>query len=381
MSIEEACEELERCAGTQFDPEVVRAFVEEVRRTAESWDDADAAGDLGEALAEVELEPLDRWLLARTHSLVADVTEAYESYWSPRVTRAFEEFVDDLSNWYVRRNRARFWSGEEAAFRTLWYALVQATRLIAPVMPFLAEHLWRSIVAPVARDAPASVFLAGWPEPASGLRDEKLLAEVSEARRVVELGRAARAQAGVKLRQPLRRALVSRQVEDVAGELRVKEVVFADRPTDVAEVRATPRLEVVGPRYGPNLPELRRLLGEGSFEVADGNLRAGPFVLAPGEFTIEYAGREGWAVAQDDGYVVAVDTELDDELRIEGRVLDLIHAVQRMRKEAGLDVTDRIVLTVPAAEDALLAHAETIKAETLATRIERGDALAVVKAS
>jgi isoleucyl-tRNA synthetase len=350
-------------------------------------------GDLDGALAEAgELRPLDRWLLARTQSLVAEVTEAYESYWSPRVTRAFEAFVDDLSNWYVRRSRARFWSGEEAAFRTLWYALVQATRLIAPVMPFLAEHVWRSIVAPVARDAPASLFLAGWPEPASGLRDEKLLAEVSEARRVVELGRAARAQAGVKLRQPLRRvvvsnvdagkrALVSRQVEDVAGELRVKEVVLADRPTDVAEVRATPRLEVVGPRYGPNLPELRRLLGEGSFEVADGNLRAGPFVLAPGEFTIEYAGREGWAIAQDDGYVVAVDTELDDELRIEGRVLDLIHAVQRLRKEAGLEVTDRIVLTVPAADDAVLAHAETIKAETLATRIERGDALAVARAS
>jgi isoleucyl-tRNA synthetase len=214
---------------------------------------------------------------------------------------------------------------------------------------------------------------------------------VTEARRVVELGRAARAQAGMKLRQPLRRvvvstgdaakrALVSRQVEDVAGELRVKEVVLADRPTDVAESRATPRLDVVGPRYGSNLPELRRLLQEGTFELADGNLRAGPFVLAPGEFTIEYAGREGWAIAQDDGYVVAVDTELDDELRTEGRVLDLIHAVQRLRKEAGLDVTDRIVLTVPAGDEALLAHEEAIKAETLATRIDVGDALAVVKA-
>jgi isoleucyl-tRNA synthetase len=349
-------------------------------------------GDLDGVLADADdLRPLDRWLLARVQSLVAEATEAYESYWSPRVTRAFEQFVDDLSNWYVRRSRARFWSGEEAAFRTLWYALVQATRLIAPVMPFLAEHLWRSIVAPVADDAPESVFLAGWPEPVGALHDEQLLAEVGEARRVVELGRAARAQAGVKLRQPLRRvvvangdeakrALVARQVEDVAGELRVKEVDLTDHPTGFAELRATPRLDVVGPRYGPNLPELRRLLGEGSFEVADGNLRAGAFVLAPGEFTLEYAGREGWAVAQDDGYVVAVDTQLDDELRTEGRVLDLIHAVQRLRKEAGLDVTDRIVLTVPAADDALLAHEGTIRAETLATRIERGDALAVAKA-
>jgi isoleucyl-tRNA synthetase len=144
-------------------------------------------------------------------------------------------------------------------------------------------------------------------------------------------------------------------------------------------VRATAKLDLVGPRLGPNLPELRRLLGEGSFEVVDGSLRAGGFVLAPGEFSLDYTAREGWAVAADDGLVVAIDLRLDDELRREGRVLDLIRAVQILRKEAGLDITDRIVLTVPEEDSDLLEHEDAIREETLATRVERGERLAVRK--
>ncbi|MGH3115310.1 MAG: DUF5915 domain-containing protein, partial [Gaiellaceae bacterium] len=150
---------------------------------------------------------------------------------------------------------------------------------------------------------------------------------------------------------------------------------------EVAELRATPRLDLVGPRYGPNLPDLRRLLDEGSFEVADGNLRAGPYVLAPGEFSLEYRPREGWAVSQDDGFVVAVDTRLDEELELEGRVLDLIHAVQRMRKEAGLEITDRIALTLAESDADLLAHEEWIAADTLAVGVELGPELALERAS
>jgi isoleucyl-tRNA synthetase len=338
-----------------------------------------------------ELRALDRWLLARTQALVQEATAAYEEQMTVRVVRGFEEFVGDLSNWYVRRNRPRFWRGEEAAFGTLWYALVQSLRLVAPVMPFLTDHLWRNLVGEPCADAPESVHLAGWPEPRSSLADSGLLEEVSAARSVVELGHSARNQAGLKLRQPLRRlvvatgdggrrALVSRQVEEIAGELRVKEVEIAERPHAVADLRATPRLDLVGPRYGPNLPELRRLLAEGSFEVADGNLRAGPYVLAPGEFTLEYSAKEGWAVVQDDGFLVAVDTRLDEELELEGRVLDLIHAVQRMRKEAGLEITDRIALTLAEQDQDLLAYEDWIKAETLAVRVERGKELAVAKA-
>jgi isoleucyl-tRNA synthetase len=144
-------------------------------------------------------------------------------------------------------------------------------------------------------------------------------------------------------------------------------------------MKATPRLDLVGARYGPNLPELRKLLQEGEFQVTDGGLRAGAFVLSPGEFTLEYAAREGWAVSHESDYVVAVDTRLDDALTLEGRVLDLIHAVQRKRKEAGLEITDRIRLTIPEADRDLLEHDEWIKGETLATEIEVGSELAVAR--
>ncbi len=150
--------------------------------------------------------PLDRWLASRTSQLVAEAQAEYERYWTPGVVRAFEAFVNDVSNWYIRRSRRRFYSLDEPAFQTLWDALVQGVRVIAPVMPFLAEHLWQVLVSP-AKGAPESVFLAGWPEAKEA--DESLLAEVAEVRRVVELGRQARAGSGLKLRQPLRRLVVA----------------------------------------------------------------------------------------------------------------------------------------------------------------------------
>ncbi len=338
---------------------------------------------------EKGLKPLDRWLLARVQQFLDEATGAYDAYLTVNVIKAFEVFVEDVSTWYVRRSRRRFWEGDVAAFATLWYALVQALRVMSPVVPFLTEHLWQNLVAGL-RGAPESIFLADWPEPVDRFRDRSLLEEVATGRQVAELARSARQQAGIKLRQPLRRlvvatgdpgrrALVSRQVEDLAGELRVKEVAITESPSEVAELRATPKLDLVGPRYGPNLPELRRLLSEGSFEVSNGTLRAGAFVLGRGEFTLEYSPRDGWAVEHGDDYVVAVDTRLDDELRLEGRVFDLIHTVQRLRRDAGLEITDRIVLTITEAERDLLVYEGWIKGETLATSIEVGDSLAVRK--
>jgi isoleucyl-tRNA synthetase len=335
------------------------------------------------------LRPLDRWLLARVQEFLDEATEAYEGLMTVNVIRSFEVFLDDVSNWYVRRSRRRFWDGDDAAFATLWYALVQSLRVVSPVLPFLSEYLWRDLAAELD-GAPESIFLAGWPEASERLRDRGILDEVAAGRQVAELARSARQQAGIKLRQPLRRlvvatgdpgrrALVSRQVEDLAGELRVKEVEIAESPGEVAELRATPRLDLVGPRYGPNLPQLRKLLSEGSFELSNGTLRAGAFVLGRGEFTLAYTPREGWAVEHEDEYVVAVDTRLDDELVLEGRVYDFIHAVQRLRREAGLAITDRIVLSLPESERELLAHEDWIKSETLATAIERGSQLSVRK--
>jgi isoleucyl-tRNA synthetase len=354
--------------------------------------------DLESPGSGAELRPLDRWLLARTQAFLEEAERAFEAFMTVGVTRAFESFVDDVSNWYIRRSRRRFWEkSDEAAFRTLWYALVQAIRVISPLMPFLAEHLWRNLVARPCAGAPESVFLAGWPATQADLLDRGILDEVSAARQAIELGRAARQSAGIKLRQPLRQVVVAaldperrewaaRHGEEVGGELNVKEVAFAAEPGDAARMKATPRLDLVGPRFGADLPVLRRLLAEGSFELVDGKLRAGDFELVSGEFSLEYVPHEGWAVAQDADFVVAVDTRLDDALRLEGRALDLIHAIQRLRKDAGFEITDRIEIRFDGGEgleEVFAAHGDRIANETLAVRIERrpGEPLSVVRAS
>jgi isoleucyl-tRNA synthetase len=318
--------------------------------------------------------PLDRWLVARTDQLVAESTAEYERFWTPGVVRAWESFVDDLSNWYIRRSRRRFYGDDSDAFGTLWWALVQAVRLIGPVMPFLAERLWRVLVAEPAGGAPASVFLAGWPEP--GEVDGSLLGEVAEARRVVGLGHQARSSSGLKLRQPLRRLVVQgvslngEHVDEIRDELRVKEVEQGE--VEAQELVVKPNLPVLGPKLGKELGSLRAALAAGEFEELEGGrFRVGDRELEPEEVLVERRGKEGWAVASEDGVTVALDTRLDAELELEARVLDLIHRLNGMRREAGLELTDRIAVTLPADQSDLLEqHADWIKDEVLAVSIE-----------
>ncbi len=319
-----------------------------------------------------ELQPLDRWLLARTAQLVDEMTDAYERFWTPDLVRSFESFVDDLSNWYIRRSRRRFWKGgDRAALHTLHHALVEAVRVVAPVMPFLAEHLWRSLRA---EDAPESVFLAGWPE--LGERDEQLVEEIAAVRRVVELARQARSGAGIKHRQPLRRLVVQGaeaargHADEIAEELRVQEVDWGD--VEATELIVKPHLPALGPRLGKDLPAVREALARGEFEEVDGGFRVLGHQLGPDEVLVERRGREGWAVAADpeSGLTVALDTAIDPELALEGRVYDLIHRLNSMRREAGLELTDRIVVRLPESQADLLAHADRIKDEVLAVEIQ-----------
>jgi len=327
---------------------------------------------------------LDRWLVARTNRLLTDLTDAYERYWTPDVTRAFDAFVDDLSNWYIRRSRRRFWDGDTAAIETLWWSLVQAVRGIGPVMPFLADHVWRNLVAGACKEAPDSVFLAGWPE--VGAVDEDLLAEVADVRRVVELGHQARGDTGIKLRQPLRRAYVRgadgarAHAAEIGDELNVKEVHFDEGP--VARAQLKPNLRLLGPRLGQRLRDVKAALDADEYEeLAGGGVQAAGEELAPDEVLRgERLAVEGFAVAQDDVTSVALDTALDEELLREGRVRELVHRLNAMRREVELELTDRIVVTLSAAEaDLADGYEGWIKDETLAVEVRVGQTLAIEK--
>jgi isoleucyl-tRNA synthetase len=331
-----------------------------------------------------ELEPvdlaaaLDRWLVERTRSFVASVEAAYENYDTVEAMREFEAYLDDLSNWYIRRSRRRFWADDEAALRTLWYALVQALRVLAPILPFVTDHLWRTLVL----DGPESVHLAGWPEVAEA--DRALLGEIAEVRRVVELGRQARSTSGIKLRQPLRRLVVEGatldgHVDEVADELRVKEVELGR--VEAVELRVKPNLPLLGPRLGKELGTVRAALAAGDFqELPGGRFRAAGYELEAEEVLVERGGREGWAVASGDGVTVALDLGVDDELLLEGEGYELIHRVNSLRKEQGFELTDRIVLTIPEARRELVErHGNWIAREVLATEIRLGDELTLEK--
>jgi isoleucyl-tRNA synthetase len=327
--------------------------------------------------------PLDRWLVARTARLIRDATDALEAELTYRLVDAFEAYVEDLSNWYIRRSRRRFYGNDPAAFRTLWYALVQGLRVVSPVMPFLAEHLWQRLVRHVCPGAPDSVFLAGWPEPAGD--DPELVAEMAEVRRVVALGHQARQSASLKVRQPLATLVVegapraAAHAEELTDELRVKEVVFG--PVEASQLVVKPNLPVLGPKLGKELGRVRAALQAGAFEeLGGGHFRVLGHELGPEEVLVERTGKPGWAVASEEGITVALDTTITPELEREGRVYDLIRAVNNLRKQRGLELTDRIHLTISGDDADLLEHAEWIKAETLAVSIEaNGSDLEIAK--
>ena len=228
---------------------------------------------------------------------------------------------------------------------------MQSLRVIAPVMPFLSDHLWQILVRGVAGKPPASVHLAGWPEASEP--NDKLLAEVAELRRVVGLGHQARAASRLKLRQPLRRLVVEgaplaeSHAAELREELRVKEVEFGH--VEATELHVKPHLPALGPKLGKELGAVRAALAAGEFEQLEGGgFRVLGHDLGPDEVLVERSGKEGWAVASDEGVTVALDTTLDAELELEGRVYDLIHTLNGMRKEQGLELTDRITVTLPA---------------------------------
>ncbi|MGI8587478.1 MAG: isoleucine--tRNA ligase [Chloroflexia bacterium] len=349
---------------------------------------------------------LDRWVLSRLNKLVRDSRRNLDGFDSASVTRDVESFVSDLSNWYVRRSRRRFWKSEDdsdkrAAYWTLYEVLTTLTRLMAPIVPFLAEHLYRNLVASVDPSQPESVHLTPYPVADESLIDEALIADVDLVERVVELGRAARARTRLKVRQPLREIMVHvrndeeadalrTHTDQVLDELNIKRLSLVEDPAELVSYVVKPNLPVLGPKLGKRLGAARAALAsldpaEVAARVAAGEaISLGPdedgepVLLAPDELLVETRQREGFVVAQDKGLVVALDTELTEDLRQEGAARDLVRLVNDLRKTAGFSISDRISTTAefPAdapgsarVEVAFARFADYIKQETLSTEL------------
>jgi len=341
---------------------------------------------------------IDRWLLSRLDATATTVRDALHGYQLTRGARALSSFVlDELSNWYVRRNRRRFWKGErgpdkDAAYATLHETLVVVSRLMAPYAPFLAEILHRTLVVPFDPGAPSSVHLCRFPSPGSERRDEALEQAMALALQVTEAGRAARTQAGLKVRQPLARLLVlgggeipETLREIVLDELNVKAIEHA-APEAAMSASLKPDFKALGPRFGADVNKVAQALRTLDDAAVRNGLATGAWTVTPqGMDEVQVAAdqaalvetpREGFALAASGPVRVALDTALDDALRREGSIRELVHQIQNRRKEQGLEVTDRIKLFLgagPAVQEALRAHADLVRSEVLAEGLEIGD--------
>jgi isoleucyl-tRNA synthetase len=348
----------------------------------------------GTEVAAIEDRPLlDRWAISETHRLVQDVTAAYEAFDTQRVGRLLADHVDALSNWYVRRSRRRFWDGDPAALATLHECLYVVTLLLAPIIPFMTERVWQDVVRPVWPDLAESVHLAEWPRVDGALVDDELASQVALVRRVVELGRAARAESKVRNRQPLGRALVgapgwaalpAELKAQVAEELNV--LAFDDLGGELVEHSAKGNFRALGKRFGARTPAVAAAVAAADAGALASSLRESgsatvtvdgeDIAVNPEEVVVTETPKEGWAVVTAGGETVALDLELTPSLRRAGLAREVVRLVQEARKTSGFEVTDRIALRWQAdgeLADALREHANLVAGEVLAVRFEEGD--------
>jgi isoleucyl-tRNA synthetase len=332
-----------------------------------------------------DLTDIDRWILSRLQAVTATVIERLDDYDTTTAGRAIAAFVDELSNWYVRRSRRRFWDGDPAAFATLRECLVTTAKLLAPLTPFVADAIYENLDG-----AEPSVHLCDYPEPDAALCDEALEWQMQVARDAVELGRAARAQAKVKVRQPLAEAVVvaaEREREAIGRfeglvleELNVKAVRYVSQADELGRFELKPNYRTLGPRFGKDMPKVAAAVAGLDADHAARTLREGGEVhvaidgrdhpLGTDDVQLALQPLEGYEVERSGSHAVALNLELDDALRREGLAREVVHAIQIARKEAGLEVEDRISLTL-SGDDALLdavrAYEPYVTGETLAT--------------
>jgi isoleucyl-tRNA synthetase len=339
---------------------------------------------------------LDRWLVSETHRLVRDTDAAYEAFDTQRLGLLIGQFVDVLSNWYVRRSRRRFWSGDAGALATLHETLDTLTRVMAPLTPFVAERVWQDVIRPVTPGAPESVHLTDFPAYDPALIDDDLAAQMAMARRVVELGRSARAEAKVRTRQPLRRALVGSAaiadldpdlLAEIAEELNVGTVAaLSSAGADLVEHSAKGNFRELGKRFGNQTPAVAKAIAAADAAALAAALAEGKASVAvdgeqvevgPDEVLLSERPKEGWSVVNEQGETVALDLEVTAELRRAGLAREVVRTLQEARKNAGLEVSDRIRLWLVGAGadlgEALEFHSDEIAREVLAVAVERAE--------
>jgi isoleucyl-tRNA synthetase len=341
---------------------------------------------------------LDRWTLSRLQALISAVRYAMDDFDCTAAGRMIADYVDEVSNWYVRLSRRRFWEGDRQALAMLRHCLLEVSKLLAPFTPFLADDIYCNLVSGEPGDfgeAPESVHLCDYPRPVMELADAELESAMKAARRTIELGRAARAQAKVKLRQPLRKAVVvasdaeraaiERLSEVVASELNVKELDFVHTEAELVTYRVKPNYRSLGPRFGKNMPQVaaavEALDGRGVADQLEAGAEVGIAIdgkehtLTADDINLVLEPLEGYQVEAEAGHAVALELELDDALRREGLAREVVRAVQEARKQAGLEVSDRISLELGGDDELLAAareHESYIAGETLATSVGYG---------
>jgi isoleucyl-tRNA synthetase len=348
-----------------------------------------AAEDWRPGRPVAERSELDRWLLSRLNTLVHTVRERLDDYDAMDGSRAIEAFFEDLSNWYIRRSRTRFWApgaqADAAAMATLHEALVTLTALLAPFLPFLAEELFQNLVHTVDPTAPESVHHLSYPTVDESVRDPELERFMHWTRLVASLGNAARKSAGVRSQQPLPALRVSggstfRELPEwasalVRDELNVKHIKYVEHLEEAVRQRAEANPKILGPKYGKDYPRIRAALQEGRFSTTDGRVQVEGVVLEPDEVILSLEPAPGFAAVADQGVLVVLDTALSPELVTEGRARAAVRLIQDARKQAGFHVSDRINVRYAASDGVAQAfeqHDAYIRRETLTTRLEPG---------
>jgi isoleucyl-tRNA synthetase len=357
-----------------------------------------------DAAAPQSWPALDRWILSRSAGLAAEAGRELADFDAMSASRAISTFIDDLSTWYLRRSRDRMRvraprEEQEVAFATLHAALVTLARTMAPILPFLSESMYQNLITTAVPQLPDSIHLTAWPaDVMAAHRDEGLERAMATVRRAVEIARALRSQAGINLRQPIRTVWLAlppgeygdELLELMADELNTKSVDLIAEGSSLVERKIKPLLPVIGPRLGAKVRDVMDAARSGAYEInADGTVTLAGVTLAANEVEIQAKAREGTAVAEDDGLVVVIDTDIDDELRAEGDAREVSRAVQDLRKQAELELDDVIELWIggaPGVVERLRPHFDRISADTLAATVNARDlpggmSAAVVKLS